>query len=232
MVGLATGRSTTITQWSVFVQISKLVKIGQAQHVNALYEDGELFIRRVLAFRDIEANEVGDKYENLLLNYQSHKVSCSWGGIEFSEESGLVGQVQITDNSYNPFSYCMYGFATDAFPKKQLIDTKCKEFGDSAVFILDVKEFFNRVKSACLSQGIGCKSSMVSYEDFASYHGKVGPFVKDCSFKHQSEFRMLFEIPSENSDTAKIHIGSLRDIALVGNVDKINKELSQIYEQD
>ncbi len=214
------------------MKIANLVKIGKKENIQSLFCDGEIFIRRVLVFRDIEAKEIGDKLENLLVNYQSEQVECSWAGIDFSTENGLIGQVQITDLSNNPFSYCMYAFTPEGMLKKQLIHSDNKDFGDAALFIFNVQKFLERIQKECIDKGIGCKSKLVTYEDFSSYHGKVSPFVKDHGFAHQSEFRILFEVPYDTSDTSKIYIGSLQDIAILGTVDEINEELKKRYQQD
>ena len=216
----------------VSVQIAKLVKIGDRENILKLVDDGEIFIRRVLSFRGIERKEIGDNNENLLINYQAEKVEGSWAGIEFDTASGLTGQVKITDLSKNPYSYCMYAITPSGLETHQLIDEKCKDFGDAALFITDVQKFLNRIKNACREKGIGCESKLVDYLDFNSHHGEVGPFVKDhVNFSHQKEFRILFNIP-DGEEIARIYIGSLHDISIVSSIDEINHNLALIYNAD
>lgn len=89
----------------------------------------------------------------------------------------------------------------------------CKNFGEYGVFIKNIPEFFNRVKSALLkNDSEAVYAAPVHYIEYSKRQNiqQWTPFNKFANFSAQNEFRFVFA--NKKDDILQYHIGNIEDI--------------------
>ena len=201
------------------------IKFGKRKDMESFINKGTLFMQRLSKFRKIEDQERGDPNDGITHSFQPTQIQ-----LLINEEpiNGIVGPIRIIDDIRNdPLIYCLYTFTSDHFKNSgtDYIDSRCLQFGDTAVIITGGEEFYNRIKLKCESIRASIEGRLVTYVD-NTYHGEMGPFKKYTEFEHQSEFRFVLG-SNIKQETYKFSIGSIRDIAQLHPAEKLN-ELIQI----
>jgi hypothetical protein len=96
------------------------------------------------------------------------------------------------------------------------------DWGDTAVFIYDTKEFLRRVNIAFELKKMKFEISPIIYYDEETYEGKLTPFHKRKKlFEGQKEIR--FWVPNSFNEIQKINIGTTSDISFIIPKNKINE---------
>ena len=108
-------------------------------------------------------------------------------------------------------SYYLSSFTLDL--TKQMYE----DFGDTALVISDIAEFFRRLHSAANERGLNAMSAPVRYVGSVLVYGKaavsVNPFFdKDVVYKAQKEFRTVLWWADESLPFVELELGSLSDI--------------------
>ena len=108
-------------------------------------------------------------------------------------------------------SYYLSSFTLDL--TKQMY----KDFGDTALVITDIAEFFGRLHSAANERGLYATSAPVRYVGSVLVLGRaavsVNPFFdKDTAYKAQKEFRTVLWWAEESLPFVELELGSLADI--------------------
>lgn len=78
-----------------------------------------------------------------------------------------------------------------------------------------------KVKTSVEGLGFKLMSGRVDYLELSDYSGEMGPYRKDKSFFHQNEFRIVVMGDGRPEGPLKFSIGSLQDIALIGQSEEI-----------
>ncbi|QQU02151.1 hypothetical protein [Myroides odoratus] len=199
-------------------QVYFLFRRGKKEHIEALFEKGEIYINSIDFIRDCDDNEErSDEDEGI--NYRQYlgkaKIKiCEFGqnietnGYEFSAIDVTIKQ----DNSIKGNIYCLTGiYSHDLLGERNEIRYKTEAFGDSIILIHKPKVFLNRIFAELERLGYkGYKANKVTYYN-NDYSGEINFFKKHKKFKHQNEFRIF--VPNEKNQPIKICIGSLKDIA-------------------
>lgn len=205
-------------------EIELIIKLGAHEHMQALFEDGVIYMNTLEFYRTLEAHD-----ERRDINEGAEWVRNRRGGVlqRKNPETGAFEEIaQLTQSRIREFNsnlqylnvYCSYYLKSD-MPIKSLgaaIAERSKlGFGDYAVVVTDAGEFVTRIKQAAIEKGYKHVRSLVRYVDFSKDDVEVGPFVKDQAFAHQSELRIAVHTGENSGSAIKLEIGSLEDIAVM-----------------
>lgn len=197
-----------------------LFRRGKKEHIQALYEDGELYINSIDFIRNCDDNEErsdeddGIKFRKFL---GVTSVTICDVGKDFDKD-GITFEAQNTvlknDESIKGNIFCLTGiYSDDLMGERNEIRFQTQSFGESILFIHKPKIFLERVHKELDRLGYtNHKSSKVLYYK-NDYSGNVNFFMKNEKFKSQCEFRIF--IPNEKNEPLRINIGSLKDIASI-----------------
>lgn len=192
--------------------------------MSSLYESGVIFMNTLEFYRTLEAHD-----ERRDINEGTERIRNRRGGVlkRKNLQTGSLEEIaqlthsrirELNCNLQNLNVYCMY-YLKAAMPVNSLgamIDQRAKlGFGDYAVIIADAGEFVTRIKHAALDKGYHHFRGLVKYADFSKDDLKVGPFVKDNAFAHQSELRIAVKTDESASGPIKLKVGNLKDIAFM-----------------
>jgi hypothetical protein len=193
-----------------------LLKFGEKQHIEALRDDGLLYLRPLADFIKLESDMArGDSFEGMTRIIQpshvKHLILEAPGfGSHALDPSELIGPVRIGLGKTAACNiYCMFAITkpTDG----ELVSSQNLQFGDSFVIVLNPSEFLNRVINAAKDAGLRhFESRLVEYYDCEGYSGEVGRFRKRSLFAYQNEFRIAVEPGFEGP--IRLFAGSLVDI--------------------
>lgn len=204
-------------------------KFGRKVDMEALFNKGELYLQTLETFRRLEDKERGDKYEGAvkMRSDENGKMTLT------NKETGESIDLDITESKlierHSGISglhiYCVYCLVFEDHEGKRLGmnfgDEIINGFGDHVVVILDTHSFMKRVKAAVEGLGFKLMSGRVEYLEFCDYSGEIGPYRKEQRFSHQKEFRIVVMGEGRPEGPLKFSIGSLEDIALVGQAAEI-----------
>lgn len=198
-----------------------LMKYGSKKHMKSFIENGQLCMNSMNYFHKIEGDALRhDPYEGLASIKQMKsgvlkRVNPETGK---DEEIASITKATIRESNSNIEYlnlFCM--FAVDIEDRSSICfseyvdDRVWKEFGDSLVIILDLDEFISRFKIAAEKEGVHVKFGLVKYEDFDTYEGDVGPFIKSHAYSYQKEAR--FVALNKNPERLFLNVGPINDIA-------------------
>ena len=197
-----------------------LFRRGQKKHIEALYNDGEVYINAIDFIRTCDNNaERSDKEDGILSRkfFGNGTVTiCDVGknldkdGISMEPFNAVLN----TDHKDKGNIYCMTGIYSEYLSGDRsdiILDTK--SFGESIIFIHRPKIFLDRLIEALAKLGYnGVKHNRIQYYE-NDYSGGIGFFKKHERFKHQSEYRIF--IPNTKEETIQLKIGPLHDIAVI-----------------
>ena len=190
-------------------RIKGLIKFGQKEHLEALLNDGVIYMNNIDYFRKYEESQPkhlrGDKYECFDYISQNNKA------IIFDEPSIELNNVTIFENrkTYPGYLYCMYAIRTDS---NLHIDTKMLDFGEYTVIIFNPKEFINRINSYCEEHKLYPNCFPVKYYDDKVENGLLHPFLKRSEYSYQNEARIYIHNYNPQ-DNIVLKLGSIKDIA-------------------
>lgn len=204
-------------------------KFGQKVNMEALYNDGELYLQTLETFRRLEDKERGDKFEGAVRMRSDKKGIMTLTNPETGESFDLdITESQLIERHSGVSGlhiYCIYCLIFEDHEGLELGqsfgDDIINGFGDYVVVILDTFAFMERVKKAVEELGFKLMSGRVDYLDLKDYTGELGPYRKDHSYSHQKEFRLVLLGDGRPDGPLKFTIGSLADIALIGQSEEI-----------
>lgn len=201
------------------INVCSLIKFGEKIHMESFYEDGLLYMNSLEVFRKIEDGELrGDKHEALYEQKEINNIRISLGNNKIGvAEKGFL-QLWNENQQGNIFSMVALKTAENLDDIK--INSECQKFGDTCVFILDIKEFINRVLKAAKEAGLELTYAPIEYFNMKSFQGKWSVFKKPLQYSFQSEFR--FFISREEPGPLLLEIGSLKDISAIAESSKID----------
>jgi len=182
-----------------------------------LFYKGEIHMKRLNTFTKISNNEIGDKDEGITCSHQKSEIkSFTVNGKNMT--SSLIRISLRESNAPNPFIYCTYGIykKNNENTQKVVIDTKCFEFGDTAVVIYNPKTFIYKIQ-----QSYHIEYDKITYREKDKYSGDMGIFSKFDNYSHQEEFRII-NYEKSNLNEINLDIGSIEDISIIVNVNELN----------
>lgn len=201
-----------------------LFKLGKKEHMDALYENGEIYMQTVSYFRSLEeaADGRGDKNECASEYYGMNSLNKLELTIKFpgmsqitiSKEGGThsISIDHNPTNNINIYSLCYTNFDIIKSKNSIISDLNFAEGKDYIVLIHNHKEFVSRILKEINKTTPFVEAKKVEYIDEFNFGGEVGFFRKLRKYEHQSEYRIVAKF--NDSGVRKFHIGSISDIAL------------------
>lgn len=206
---------------------STLVKFGKKEHIENLYNHGELHMNNLPYFWKIEGDEARHDPNDSLA--EIHMGNRGYAILKIPEGKEVKINITTWDYKIPPatpekiYLFCMYALRPfhGSFP----VDERNFTLGDSALLLLNGDEFIKRVAAALKKESIVGKSDLVEYVA-DNYTGRIGSFRKREKFSYQSEWRLV--CLGGSGKYRKSYIGSLRDISRVIPTKEINTEIKII----
>lgn len=233
-----------------------LLKFGKKEHMEALYNEGLLYMNTFDYFINLEDNGDGraDKYEATTLYYAGDgvddiKLTLGSGDdkITLSREGGTLSIAMITDQPTYSHLYSMTAIDTKwALENDLLLDERNFADGkDYVVIIHDCNKFIERLTNKLNENKGNSKLSFIEYIDEHNYSGQMGCFRKFDKFSYQNEWRCAV-LQNWIKEPITITLGSLADIAFtprnkrefyemnakIGNIAISNKNAIVLSEQE
>lgn len=202
--------------------IKRLIKFGQKEHLEALLDEGIIYMNNIDYFRQYEASQPGhlrgDRYE--CFDYISQHNTI----IFFDESPWKIDNVAVFENrsTYPGYLYCMYAIHSDN--TNPLIDNRMLDFGEYAVIIPKPKEFIDRIQNYCAENHLHPDCAPVRYYDEKTEDGPLSPFQKRNKYAYQSEARIYIRAANPQKQMI-LKIGALDDIAFL--VKRIKNQYDQ-----
>jgi hypothetical protein len=173
-------------------------------------------------FRELEFDGFrSDKSEGLVYSRDADGESITIDNVEYT----VRNQIRFNEpDAKLKKIFSMYSVTQENMNSH---DARLKDFGESAVVILNGNEFLKRIEAAAKEQDFSCEFGMVDYIEKKVHKGSMGPFRKYSELLYQSEYRVLFHDRDEGA-LADFSIGDIRDISvLCSSDDALNMTLTQ-----
>ena len=206
-----------------------LIKFQSADRIASLRQ-GHLYAKTLKYYRDREKetgdDQVGDEFEAMLHINEGYMVIPELGQV-----TNLSDSLLQTANS-DDFVFCLFdvGQTFERFTFSDFQKEKLLSFGDTAMLILDRKEFIRRVVSAAEKRNYTVHFDSVKYTNpsvdnaslFVSLLGGTWniAFWKRDKYAYQQESRFVFT-PGNGDDHIDLEIGDISDITAVLPTEKI-----------
>lgn len=226
------------------------VKITDKKWADKL-QDGSVFMRslydygswsaveRARSNNDIMKSGIqGDVSEGVVRRVDPNVGDDFFNRLDPAIRTAMKDCMYIDTISYQYYKvFCMYGLTY--LPEKSVYekpDERLKEFGDTAVIILQPNEFLNRVLRAIYNQygdNVNFRIDDVHYYP-NDYYGSLDEFCKRLSYAWQNEIRMRIAlldkgnvIFDENGLPRKRLIQNTKSIVLeIGDIRDISQQIS------
>jgi hypothetical protein len=210
--------------------ILKVIKIGMFEHMESFLNNGEMFFDTVTAFKKKDSNQ--ERYDELegadeIKQINWIKIQAKNGEIfELSKSNPklikLSSAFLLTEYDAikgNIYSCCVV--TPDTIGSFKKLDPRFKKFGDTLVLIENPKVFFDRVEKELLRRNFEFEIGLISYYNPKKEEIPLSIYNKKSSLSYQNEARIW--IKSTLSSPFKIHIGSIKDIAVKFRLDDLIK---------
>lgn len=232
------------------LEMPALFKIVKKEFLQDLVQ-GKLFMNNLQFFVDLEKKTgkqgVGDIREGSLLKISKHKLFIQYDGGERKEvEIGPPPGIIYDETALEHPVFCMVGkifiqekvgdgeYACTISLDRDLLNdfTEGNDKDYSVVLIFNVIDFLDRLEKAIKRAGLSGKSGFINYRNLSLpkiVDGELildDTFTKDNRFKKQSEYRI--ELFKQSEEPFVLEIGDISDIAVVLEVEQIEKGLSII----
>ena len=207
-----------------------LIKFQSTEKIKDL-QSGRIYMNSLAWYRKHENDKgdvvVGDSFEAM---FHVNKGKLILSSIEETIE---IDDRLIFTSASNDYVYCMFSVNpyNDSFTFTSEQKESIKAFGDSALLILDINEFFNRVRTAALREKYDIYGDFVRYYDekadsanlilslMSGIHNVA--FWKRKKYVYQQEFRFLVHAPKCEKEHLELNIGDIRDISKVFKTSEI-----------
>lgn len=201
-----------------------LIKFGAKQHMDALYNEGLLYLNTFSYFKNLEHSGDGraDCFEGTTEYYSGEEfdkmnVTLIIGNKSYtlSRKGGTLG-IGITDTppQYSHL-YSMTSIDINWALKNNLLldERNFAKNKDYVVMIHNPASFLERLQKCLTMRKYTCKSGFIEYIDPDNYSGDIGCFRKFNSYSYQNEWRLALSC-YDTQEPLKIYLGSLSDIAI------------------
>lgn len=216
-----------------------LIKIQPREFIESL-QSGCMYMNSLAYYREKYAktgdDTIGDPHEGKLIIHN---------GALYVPELGIAEQLNdypLATANENDYVFCMFGInreISDKFLFSEEQKQKLIDFGDTALIITDIPEFFQRIKHSAMSADVSIDNNFVKYYDekvddalrlysYLQSGIKNVVFHKRIQYKYQQEYR--FTIPYiPGQDVVKLQIGDISDISeMISTSDFLNAIISAV----
>lgn len=190
-----------------------LIKVGERQFMERLFQEGEIYMQTLEHYRNIELKDKGlsdgrgDEYEGIDAINQVNQVSLG------DKSYDVKFQLRINfPRGCKGIVYSMFGVFDKSWMNGTFVlPESMKKMGDCMVVVTDPMVFLDRCASAINKAGGQLQFHSVSYYNEEEGDYFLNPWLKRKQFSTQSEYRLF--VPCMNKKPLILHIGSLADIA-------------------
>jgi len=224
-----------------------LIKVFDKEEYAKEFQEGKLFMQQLHKYRSIEDSSKDNRKdilegvsaqfstEDVIINIESSIGDCEL------DSKDMTQPVRIYKKEHNHFHiFCMYSLNSQnwkeiseeelqEFYRDMNVDERVCNFGEYAVIILNVNEFFDRVDRVAKDNKFYYSRRLVHYRNMSKMSGEVSKkmvgFLKDESYSHQNEYRFKFLIDPQK-DTYKLDIGDISDISISMRTKELNESIS------
>ena len=106
----------------------------------------------------------------------------------------------------------------DDFHDHLRLPEECLKLGEYAVIVTNVTKFTDKIRAEVKRSNYGMNAGLVDYYNPSEFHGSFGEleaiFKKRDEFKHQKEYRFVFDTGMEADTPIILDIGDLSDITM------------------
>jgi hypothetical protein len=203
-----------------------LMRVSARPYLEEMRLSGLIYMNPAKFFHNLENQAQGDRFEGSQWVIQPKDGGNLYLGdrkqgqaVVFTPEE-IVGPVSAYTRGHNIF--CMYSVSrpTDLFP----VNDRINEFGDSFILVTNTLEFVRRLCEASENAALPFQAGLVKYQDFSTYSGDTGLFVKALEYEWQREYR--FVVYTGKGEPLKLYLGNIEDITTpVLSMDKLHEIL-------
>jgi hypothetical protein len=184
-------------------------KIGAAEHISMLQDDGVLYLNNLRYFWQLEdGGKRGDPCDGIQEFQRGPFARAFKNGTELPVRIENWTFRIHPDEPERINIFCLSAFRQP----DGVIDSRLAELGTSTLIITDLHAFMARLQVRLKTEGVGCSADFVEYVP-NDYRGEIGPFRKFERFAWQCEWR--FVTYGGQGGPRIIKIGSLKDISIV-----------------
>jgi len=195
-----------------------LMKIGTRENILDSYRNNYLYFNTVAHFRSLENSPIGrhDQHEGDLLIKQVVKLTLEKEGIKYNfheifKKFSAQYHESLVKVPGNICSFCLFTLTKEK--NEFTIDSRLKEFGDTALVITNFSKFIKVVNSSITQLKFGYERKKVEYYNPKTYTGDLSFFQKDNSFQYQNEYRIL--IKSSGDNPIKLSVPNLNKVSSI-----------------
>src|SRR5690606_10507382 len=153
-----------------------------------LVRNGEIYCNTTTFFRQSDASLFrGDSAEGSSFNQPGIIIGLTINDTKINTH--IEAQLNFFDGSNDGNIYSLFGIESATFHREKSgeykydIDRSCVQFGEYVVLISNPREFIRRLKQRLDLEQISYKIEPVTYLDYKTYRGKLGPFNKSDKFR-------------------------------------------------
>ena len=207
-----------------------LIKFKSEELIKSL-QSGKIYLNNLKWFREYENDAgdvvVGDSFEAML-----HVNEATFIQPESGERIELSDCLIPTIES-NSYVFCMTYITprVESFQFDEQQKCEFKNFGDTALIILDSEKFINLIREAAKAKGYEIYISVVNYYDettdsaniwFSLMQGTHNiAFWKRKAYSYQQELRILIPGSDLTDDHLELDIGDISDISTMLSTDEV-----------
>lgn len=215
-----------------------LIKFKSKELIESL-RNGHMYFNPLSVFREYEdasgMRVIGDEREGMMP--VQHAIFEDARTHEFTPVDNALIKTRNSDD----YVFCFFGMKenTTHFTFSEEQKKKIREFGDTALVILDYDAFEDRVKKAANDAGFVLHSGRVNYYDDEADNANMLirtmngmwtlAFEKPKDYEYQQEFRFLLERKGRPEDHWVLELGSLEDISIMMSTEQaLTIKLNQV----
>lgn len=203
-------------------RIYALIRRSKSEHIESLYEKGEVYLNTLKSFRkdeDTESGKRGDSHEGA--DHRDYigeaTIFVCDVGQDIETHGKLLGAAQNTVQlslGYSGHVYCLTALSDKLISENpDGYKFQMEDFGDKGILIHQPGIFIKRLTEKLLETGYEkIVSNLVKYYP-NDYTGQLNPFQKREIFARQKEYRVY--VPNKGDKPFKVNLGSLEDIAMI-----------------
>lgn len=189
--------------------------------------------KQVLDDEGLGSGERRDVMEGTVYNLSKDEKDPFFDALDDEFKSSILGRYYIDDALKDTRLFCMYRMNIREDNKNyEPVNPKLREFGDTAVIILDPEKFYQRIcawSQMCFPQQYVVGVGDVNYKSVMEDYGSWGLFVKDKKYEWQKEVRIVAHlnpmwqrIDDKSEEEAWFtELGDLSDIAVEVSTDEL-----------
>jgi hypothetical protein len=206
------------------IRIKYLLKFGQKQDMENLFNKGEVYMNTIKLFQELDKQGVGDKLEGtfeisnfkegkLTLEIPDNPITLNPKKIQLRKKlKGHIGNI-----------YSTYALSDELLKRKVIhrIDKRMLECGTHCVIVKDVTMFISLISDKLNEKGFSNLHNLINYHDYNKNNHDLTLFDKSHTFSYQNEHRIIAN--TNVDEPIKFEIGSMHEYAEMYSAENLIK---------